>query len=176
MEQPKQYTPEEIAQLEKSRTISDADLLNRWETKYSINDKGEKVNLIVNKDTQYALNVDEKIEKREEELITILEKLGIPRSEFFSETNAISVRVKFRGVDARKLLEGKEFNSKADTAEMVLKVYYVCPSDEYEKGWIKFHTPKKHFIPSPKGTWIGDINDGTVPVSFQDIVSIEKVD
>ena len=41
-ENPKQYTPEEIAQLEKSRTISDSRLLKEG-AEYSLNEKGEKV-------------------------------------------------------------------------------------------------------------------------------------
>lgn len=40
-EQPKEYTPEEIAKFEKSRTISDADLLRRG-AEYKIDDSGEK--------------------------------------------------------------------------------------------------------------------------------------
>lgn len=39
-EQPKQYTPEEIAQLEKSRTISDAELL-KGGAEYEVNERGE---------------------------------------------------------------------------------------------------------------------------------------
>lgn len=45
-EQPKQYTSEEIAEMEKSRTISDAELLIGG-AEYSINEKGEKENLLV---------------------------------------------------------------------------------------------------------------------------------
>ena len=41
-EKPKQYTPEEIAEMEKNRTISDANLL-RNEAKYVVNEGGEKV-------------------------------------------------------------------------------------------------------------------------------------
>ena len=43
--EPKQYTPEEIANLEKSRTISDAELLKKG-AEFSINEKGEKENLL----------------------------------------------------------------------------------------------------------------------------------
>lgn len=42
-EQPKQYTPEEIAEIEKSRTVSDAELLKEG-AEYEINEKGEKEN------------------------------------------------------------------------------------------------------------------------------------
>ena len=48
-EQPKQYTPEEIAGLEKSRTISDAELL-KGGAQYSVNEKGEKENLLAMSD------------------------------------------------------------------------------------------------------------------------------
>lgn len=40
-EQPKQYTPEEIAEMEKTRTISDAELLKEG-AKYVVDEKGEK--------------------------------------------------------------------------------------------------------------------------------------
>lgn len=46
MEGPKQKTPEEIAALEKSRTISDAELL-KGGAEYKVNEKGEKENLLV---------------------------------------------------------------------------------------------------------------------------------
>ena len=41
-EKPKQYTPEEIAKLEKSRTTSDARLLEEG-AEYSFNQEGEKI-------------------------------------------------------------------------------------------------------------------------------------
>ncbi|KKU81895.1 MAG: hypothetical protein UY07_C0007G0049 [Parcubacteria group bacterium GW2011_GWA1_47_8] len=44
--EPKQYTSEEIANLEKSRTISDAELL-KGGAEYSVDEKGEKENLLV---------------------------------------------------------------------------------------------------------------------------------
>lgn len=52
MEQPKQYTPEEIAQFEKSRTISDAELL-KGGAEYAINKEGEKVNLSMAQDQEF---------------------------------------------------------------------------------------------------------------------------
>lgn len=48
MEQPKQYTPEEIAELEKSRTISDAELLKDG-AEYKVDEKGEKM-LVIDKE------------------------------------------------------------------------------------------------------------------------------
>ncbi len=41
-EKPKQYTPEEIAEMEKSRTISDAELL-KGGAEYIVSEEGEKV-------------------------------------------------------------------------------------------------------------------------------------
>jgi len=57
MEQPKQYTPEEIVQLEKSRTISDAELLSRG-AEYSINEKGEKENLVITSKQEGGIHKD----------------------------------------------------------------------------------------------------------------------
>lgn len=45
MEQPKEYTQEEIAQLEKSRTISDAELL-KGGAEYAVDENSEKENLL----------------------------------------------------------------------------------------------------------------------------------
>ena len=54
IEQPKQYTPEEIAQLEKSRTISDAELL-KGGAEYVVDEKGEKENLLVSEEQKNFL-------------------------------------------------------------------------------------------------------------------------
>ena len=52
--EPKQYTPEEIAQLEKSRTISDAKLLKDG-AEYSVNEKGDKA-IILTEEQKKALH------------------------------------------------------------------------------------------------------------------------
>jgi len=63
-EQPKQYTPEEIAEMEKSRTISDAELL-KGGAEYSINEKGEKENLLVTEEQkEYFSKEPERIEAK----------------------------------------------------------------------------------------------------------------
>lgn len=67
MEQPKQYTPEEIAQLEKSRTISDAELLEGG-AEYKINEKGEKENLLITNEQEskfHKVFEDDETRKRE---------------------------------------------------------------------------------------------------------------
>lgn len=75
IEQPKQYTPEEIAQLEKSRTISDAELL-KGGAEYSVNEKGEKENLLIHEEQNARIiaeyESDPKIQ--EKELFKTLEK------------------------------------------------------------------------------------------------------
>ena len=67
MEQPKQYTPEELAEIEMSRTKSDASLGDGG-AKYKFNEKGEKENLLV---TGEQINVKhgefEKIEESKKE-------------------------------------------------------------------------------------------------------------
>lgn len=75
---PKQYTKEEIAELEKSRTISDADFLNNG-AKYDVNmESGEK---------QLILN-DEQIEKEKGDMEKILKEERIDSYFHFLKSNA----------------------------------------------------------------------------------------
>lgn len=71
MEQPKQYTPEEIAQLEKSRTISDAELLEDG-AEYTVSKDGEK-RLHFTAD-QYLRDIDIENIKNFDQLSQILEE------------------------------------------------------------------------------------------------------
>lgn len=50
-----EYTPEKIAELEKSRTISDAELL-KGGAEYSINEKGEKENLLATEEQKDGIH------------------------------------------------------------------------------------------------------------------------
>lgn len=68
MEQPKQYTPEEIAELEKSRTISDANLLEDNKAGYVINEKEEKENLLVTEEQKSEIRGDFESEEVRKEI------------------------------------------------------------------------------------------------------------
>ena len=72
-EQPKQYTPEEIAEMEKSRTISDAELL-KGGAEYSVNEKGEKENLLVTNEQSEKLHEEFRSEelKKAQEIVNKL--------------------------------------------------------------------------------------------------------
>ena len=75
MEGPKQKTPEEIAEIEKSRTISDAELL-KGGAEYAVDEREEKKNLLITEDQRYNIIKEHENdpEVRVRELFKTLEK------------------------------------------------------------------------------------------------------
>ncbi len=61
IEQPKQYTPEEIAELEKSRTISDAELF-KGGAEYEVDKEGKKLLMATEKQKE-KMDIEMEVEK-----------------------------------------------------------------------------------------------------------------
>lgn len=99
--EPKQYTPEEIAQLEKSRTISDAELL-KGGAEYSINEKGEKENLLATDEQKYEVNGNQ---GRLERLLSMIKESGIHHGDRITvDTPGSLFNANYRGVDTGNMI------------------------------------------------------------------------
>ncbi len=121
---PKQYTNEEIAALEKTRTISDAELL-KGGANYVINERGEK-ELVLNKnrDQAFSLSINEQLKIHNEfsnRVEMIIKESNIRKGDFVCVTLE-------NGED--KFIVFEEFDTR---------------------GWIKAinpHTHNPHYFPS----------------------------
>ncbi len=92
-EQPKQYTPEEIARLEKSRTISDAELL-KGGAEYIIDENKERV-LLVGKSQNEDLIKEHRIEQEEKTTEELCQKIeDFFKSNRVKEGDSISMILK----------------------------------------------------------------------------------
>lgn len=92
MEQPKQYTPEEIAEFEKSRTISDAELL-KGGAEYAVNEDGEK-RLVSTKKQTKEFEQEFKEEERREEIGNYFSAVAKHKEEIQDEFQSFMERYK----------------------------------------------------------------------------------
>lgn len=164
MEQPKQYTPEEIAQLEKSRTISDAELL-KGGAEYAVNEKGEK-----------RLEVSKK---------------QLSRLEFSKEAQDLSLNRLYKMIDEKEIISGDRIiikhyiNDEGNKMEYSDKGIYVnvgvsdSPIAEKVEGMTLHNREWVHPFPGLYGRACIQFDDiygnKKREISEENILSIERV-
>ncbi len=117
IEEPEEYTPEEIVELEKSRTISDAELLKDG-AEYEVSEEGEKENLLVTEKQKYEVGheleksrtvVNERIVEINDAAAT-LRKADFSAGEGYSYAEGLTLVAK--ELEGFSIPEGWEFSFK----------------------------------------------------------------
>lgn len=145
MEHPKQYTPEEIAQLEKSRTISDAELL-KGGAEYLVDEKGEKTGLdittIQEKDRSHSLQspeYQEEIKKKGEDFVNkLMGRVDDILSNYNEATRSLDVVIQLSGFIAHF-----EILQKPDGAvRQSFSAHSVDDERNFNRGWVTSSYPR----------------------------------